>query len=147
MNGEKEAWNLLNSSTKKSYRFSIIIPIIFAITVVTVVLGGVLLTDSAEEAYSFLYIGCAIGFSIMLIFYIINWFFCLSFLKEYKKIQINDEKLKRLLSFNKICCILFMIPITFLFGMFGFQKAKIFARGTYRKGTLDEILYKVFILR
>lgn len=144
---ERETLDFLIHSAVKLNRFSIFVPIIFAITGIVVVFGAIFIADTEAGAYAFLYNGLAIGLSIMVIVYIVNWFFCLNYVKEYKKYTVHDEKLKRLLSLQKISCILFMIPITFLFGMVGFQKTKIFAKGTYRKGTLDEILYKVLIHR
>lgn len=144
---ERETLDFVIDSAVKLNRFTIFIPIIFAITGIVVVFGAIFIPDTEAGAYAFLYNGLAIGLSIMVVVYMVNWFFCLRFVKEYKNYAVHDEKLKRLLSLQKISCILFMIPITFLFGMIGFQKTKIFAKGTYRKGTLDDILYKVLIHR
>ncbi|MEC5425175.1 hypothetical protein QGM71_16945 [Virgibacillus sp. C22-A2] len=56
MSNDKMAWNLLQSYAKKNSRLSILIPIIFAITGVTTIIGGVLLSNTDEEAIRFLYI-------------------------------------------------------------------------------------------
>lgn len=145
MTDEARAWTLLKTSAKRSFRFSVVIPIIFGLTTVITVLTGVFLSDTYEGALRVLYIGLSIGFSIMFVLYLINWFYCLSFLRETKHMEIEENKLRRLISMNRFCCILFMIPIVFFVGMFGFQKVKTFAEGKVQKGTLDQIIYHYFI--
>ncbi|WP_269410512.1 hypothetical protein [Lentibacillus daqui] len=144
---KEEAWQLLRDSSKKAYHFSIILPIIFAVMGVTVILGGILIPKTLEGSYRFFYYGCAIGFSVMFIFYMVNWFHCLKFLKRFKQLEIKDQKLKRLLVLNKVSCIIFMIPVTFFLGLVGFQKVKVFSEGTFNAGTLDAIIYKYLISR
>lgn len=121
------------------------IPIVFGLTAVITILSGVFLPDTYEGAIQVLIIGLSIGFFIILVFYLINWFFCLSFLRETKNLVIEEDKLRRLISMNRYCCIIFMIPIVFFIGMFGFHKVEVFAEGRVRKGTLDQILYRYLI--
>lgn len=145
MADETKAWSLLKTSARRSARLSIVIPIVFGLTAVITILSGVFLPDTYEGAIQVLIIGLSIVFFIILVFYLINWFFCLSFLRETKNLVIAEDKLRRLISMNRYCCIIFMIPIVFFIGMFGFHKVKIFAEGRVRKGTLDQILYRYLI--
>ncbi|WP_249872497.1 hypothetical protein [Oceanobacillus saliphilus] len=145
MADEIKAWSLLKTSARRSARLSIVIPIVFGLTAVITILSSVFLPDTYEGAIQVLIRGLIIGFSIILVFYLINWFFCLSFLRETKNLEIEEDKLRRLISMNRYCCILFMIPIVFFVGMFGFHKVKTFAEGNVQKGTLDQILYHYLI--
>ena len=95
MSDDKVAWDLLHYYTKKNSRFSMFIPVIFTITGVTTIITGVLSTNTEEEAYRFLFTGLGIGFSVMLLLYIINWFFCWKFLKKMKMLTVEEKKLKR----------------------------------------------------
>lgn len=145
MTDERKLWNLLITSSRKAARLGIIIPIIFALTVVITALTGVFLPDTYEGSIQVMKIGLSIGFSIILVFYLITWFSCLAFLRETKQQDIADEKLRRLIVMNRVSCIIFMIPIIFFVGLFGFFKVKTFAVGKVQKGTLDQILYQYFI--
>ncbi|MCM3742171.1 hypothetical protein M3210_18210 [Oceanobacillus luteolus] len=145
MTDESKVWYLLISSSRKAVRLGIIIPIVFALTVVITGLTAVLLQDTYEGSIRVLKIGASIGFSIILVFYLITWFSCLAFLKETKQKDITDEKLRRLVVMNRVSCILFMIPIIYFVGLFVFFKVKTFAEGKVQKGTLDQILYHYFI--
>lgn len=147
MTDESKLWTLLITSSRKAARLGIIIPIIFALTVVITALTGVFLPDTYGGSIQVLKIGLSIGFSIILVFYLITWFSCLDFLKETKQQDIADEKLRRLIVMNRVSCIIFMIPIIFFVGLFGFFKVKTFAEGKVQKGTLDQILYHYFIDR
>lgn len=103
MKGDKAARELLMESVKRSFRLSIIIPIVSALTTIITILTGVFVPDTEEGAIHVLITGLSIGSSIILIFYLINWFHCLSFLKESKLLQISDPKLQRLITMNRWC--------------------------------------------
>ncbi|GAF65088.1 hypothetical protein BTS2_1986 [Bacillus sp. TS-2] len=145
MSDDDQAMSLLKTSTRKSFRLSVIIPIVFFITGFSSILGAVFLSSTGEEAERNLIIGLSIGFSIILIFYLINWFFCLSFLREIKHLEIKDSKLQKLINLSRYCCILFMIPLTFFIGLVGFYKVNQFAEGKVQRGSLDQILYNFLI--
>ncbi|MEI3614945.1 hypothetical protein [Pseudogracilibacillus sp. SO30301A] len=145
MTDESKLWNLLITSLRKAARLGIIIPIIFALTVVITALTGVFLPDTYEGSIQVMKIGLSIGFSMILVFYLITWFSCLAFLRETKQQDIADEKLRRLIVMNRVSCIIFMIPIICFVGLFGFFKVKTFAEEKVQKGTLDQILYHYFI--
>ncbi|SDZ50706.1 hypothetical protein SAMN05421736_11542 [Evansella caseinilytica] len=150
MINETDAWDILKESTKKAYRFSIMLPIIFAITVVITVIGGNLLAIKVgiKQGDTFFLLAMSTGLGLILVIYLINWFHCLKFIRCMKYVDnIKDQKLRRLLLLNKISCILFMIPFTFMIGLVGFQKVRVFAAETYRKRSLDEIIYKYLIAK
>lgn len=145
MKDESKLWDLLLSSSRKATRLGIIIPIVFGLTVIITALTGALLPNTYEGSIQVAKIGLSIGFSIILVFYLITWFTCLAFLKETKNLDIEDEKLRRLIVMKRVSCIIFMIPIIFFVGMFGFFKVKAFAEGKVQKGTLDQIIYHYLI--
>lgn len=142
---ESKLWDLLIETTRKASRLGIIIPIVFGLTVVIVGLLAVFLPDTYEGAIQVLQIGGSIGFSIILVFYLITWFSALAFLRETKELKVADEKLRRLIVMNRVSCIIFMIPIVFFVGLVGFFKVKTFAEGKVQRGTLDQIIYHLFI--
>ena len=145
MTDESKLWNLLISSSRKAVRLGSIIPIVFALTVVIAGVIAVVLPDTYEGSIQVVKIGASIGFTIILVFYLITWFSCLAFLRETKQHEIADEKLRMLIVMNRVSCILFMIPIIFFVGLFGFFKVKTFAEGKVQRGTLDQIIYHYFI--
>lgn len=72
MADESKLWDLLISSSRKAVRLGIIIPIVFALTVVITGLTAVFLPDTYEGSIRVLKIGASIGFSIILVFYLIT---------------------------------------------------------------------------
>ncbi len=145
MTDESKLWNLLIGTSRKAARLGIIIPIVFGLTVIITAVTGAILPDTYEGSIQVAKIGLSIGFSIILGFYLITWLTCWAFLKETKNLDIEDEKLRRLIVMNRVSCIIFMIPIIFFVGMFGFFKVKAFAEGKVQRGTLDQIIYRYFI--
>lgn len=147
MINEKEVRDFVIETARKGMRFSVVMMIVFAVTTVSTILTGVFVPDTYEGAIRILITGLSIGFSIIILLYINQWFHCLSFLKGTKHVHVNDRRLQRLVTMNRCSCILFMIPVIFFVGMNGFYFVKRFAEGKVKRGSLEQILYYIWIDR
>lgn len=128
MSEDEEVRRILRDASKKMYRYGLFIPITFAVTITVTFLLAIFATKNVKEAYAVAYGGGAFGLLVIIAFYLVDWFYCLRFMKWLKTLEVQDAWLKRYLKINKISCVFFMIPITFMFGILGFRIVKVFSR-------------------
>ncbi|MBM7836892.1 hypothetical protein JOC54_000123 [Alkalihalobacillus xiaoxiensis] len=149
MTDDQSIQELLEKSAKRNSKISIWLPILFSVTVTFSIFFSIFSSETEAEADQKFLVSMSVGFSVMLILYLVTWIQCYKGLQELKQLNVEDDKLKRLKKWYRYSCYLFMIPPTFFFGMLGFFKLKKFLRGDVEQGpfTLDTIIYRFLIKR
>lgn len=149
MNEEQKLWNLLKVYPRLTFWLCSLIILLFVILAFVLVIVGATAFQTREAVEAFLVQGSVVGFSILGMVYIMNWFICYRFLKKARQIereQITDPVLERLLKLYTDSCILYMIPITFLKSLRGFGFTNRFAHNKLKKrrnqDATDQRLYK-----
>ncbi|WP_054709342.1 hypothetical protein [Bacillus sp. JCM 19041] len=147
MTDDQQIQEFLQKMSKRKSRLSVWLPIIFSVTVFFSIFFSILTSETEAEADRKFIFSMSVGFSILLILYVINWIYCYRGLKELKQWDVADVKLMRLSNLYRYSCYFFMVPPTFFFGMLGFFKLKKFLKEDVEQGTLDTLIYRYLIER